>query len=268
MNYNLRHIREDLIARGFSPQEVDNAIKEALEVFMKVSDDKKAGRSSGSTLPSQLGIFTKIKLALISPRTLFESVENESLGKTLIYLFVIALVPLFISSIISALLSPLAVFALFLLPSLLLFSIPIFIVLLTFAVLTLSFIFHIGPKILKGKGTWKQTLIALVYSETPAMILNPIITIVSIFSPLFGTIFSFTLSIWSAVITIIGFSVLHKFSIVRAIAAFLLPITIMLIFVAIVVIILGLNFLAILQSIAKLFTGGGITSPNITIRVG
>lgn len=169
------------------------------------------------------GFFWKIINILFSPQNFFETVSKES-GFDGPILFVI-IIGLIIGSLVSALI----IFALNILAGVfpplaqtfqqpLWLIVPIIIAVSMIGLVIVSFIgalvSHLSIKILGGQGTFNDTYKIIAYSTAlifPTAIITPI--------PIAG---QFVPAIWSILINVFGFSILHNVSKARAFGAMLL----------------------------------------------
>jgi hypothetical protein len=93
-------------------------------------------------------------------------------------------------------------------------------------------------RLLGGQGTFEQTLLVIGYAEVPA-IYSIILGIMGwATSPIVYWMFSLLLSIWTFVLSVLGLREAHRFSTLRALAVFLIPIIAIGIIIAAVIVIL------------------------------
>ena len=181
----------------------------------------------------------KIKFLFSNPSGFFESVKNDSIENSLIYLILISTVPIiFIFFSILLLYSSKFALTIFisLLPSLLIvvgivFSISFFVGIVFTTVLNALFL-HIGVIIFGGKKPYEETFKVLVYALTPIIIFSPLLYIVIIFQILqfgfsaissinYGLFIILTIPIYLYHIYLLvkGISILQEISTVRSILA-------------------------------------------------
>ncbi|NCO11489.1 hypothetical protein CO038_00115 [Candidatus Pacearchaeota archaeon CG_4_9_14_0_2_um_filter_39_13] len=164
------------------------------------------------------GIFKKIGKAFSHPGELFSATQSDGIGPALKYWFVISLLPL-IASLIGAIvlsayvssyftqfgLAFLAGASVFLITAALtgiIFAF-LYIIIPILMLITAGFL-HLFVKLFKGTGSYANTFSAGIYAATPSIILG--------FIP--GV--NFITWIWTFVLMILGLSIMHKMSKVRA----------------------------------------------------
>lgn len=297
-NYNLKNIRQDLISRGFSPKEVDKAIEEALDVFMKVSKDKgiieKQSIKSKASLPyEKLSTFQKIKMILTSPRELFSYVAKEELKDSMEYFFILVLMIVVFSSVvlfftlkIHTTSTSFGVFGIFKL----LFSFisltggrGIFstVVLLSIFILlylgySLGYIIiqalylHLFVRIvgIKGGG-WDSTLKAMIYSFTTIIYIIPIMMFLPyIFIKIIGSgalivyaIFFFVCIGWYIVVLSIGISELYQTSFLRS----LIAVTLCIVSTVLLICLVYLDLKSLFSSLPGFYYNPNLNYYNYTI---
>ena len=115
-----------------------------------------------------------------------------------------------------------------------------------------SALFHLFVMLVGGKQPYYQTFKANCYSSAPLLVAAPFsfLEIVPLFGTAISVIISFLAYVFAAIIFVIGISILHRISLLRAaIAAVIIPFMLMLLFVGLLVIVGFLFSLSSLDSI-------------------
>ncbi len=193
--------------------------------------DQKKGAAADTGI--DMDFFEKVKGFLIEPSKTFDAVKGDTLNEAMKYYVCIA-------AIYSALIALLFAFA----PTLLaltmgfgfrnlgmmpgvdarFLAIGIFVVFLIFMIIgvfIIGAIYHIGVYIVGGKKGIEQTIKALMYGQTPGLLLGwiPIIGIIA--------------GIWSFVLYILGIRQLQEITTGKAILAVLIPIIIIVVLIVV-----------------------------------
>ena len=166
------------------------------------------------------GFGEKVKGFLVSPVSTFQEVKEEDLGSAVKYFIVLALVFSILWAIIFAAIG--STITSFMPTNMLPFgaamglvgAVVLFITLIVGLIVGLFIggaILHIFVYIVGGRKGYAQTVKAIAYGETPALLLGWI--------PLIGPVFS----IWALILGILGIRELHEISTGRAVLAVLLP---------------------------------------------
>jgi len=183
-----------------------------------------------------MNVFEKIKFVLFRPSTFFSKIKDATIKETFIYFLILSafynILLVFSNSFFgtnSILAAQFAALDLEISSSLLYIPlIPIFIIMHAAFIFLLTALYHLFVHIVKGKGDFSKTFIAVVYSNTPML--------------LFGWIpfLSFLLIFYNLFLFIVGISSLHKISRGKAFTVYLGPI-ILSILVGILILLLSLS---------------------------
>jgi hypothetical protein len=222
--FSVQLLKQKLLEGGFDGREVDEAINSIGKVPPKTAGQVVSPQHAlHSVSGEKQGLFWKIKKSISSPKELFEKTSGEGIWQTLKYQLVLMIVPFVLGSLMLIfLISFLASIAGAFVNSIpgassqvLTFSLVGSLIMVgswglmlyiggTVAFFLGSGVLHLVLKIYNGKGDFGDTFRAGVYSSTPAI--------------LFGTIpfLNFLIPIWSFILSIIGVSVTHSISKLRA----------------------------------------------------
>ncbi|MBU0530040.1 MAG: Yip1 family protein [Candidatus Aenigmatarchaeota archaeon] len=212
--YSIRKIKTTLLQQGWAEYDIQEAMD-----FARSGQDMVPPPVPNQPKPiiKNMGFFDKLKMVIIDPERLFNSVREEPLSKSFVYFAIITLVPMVVAAAILSF-----VFSLFsaILPADVGSSFGLFgllgpVIAIPFYLLALVFSFVIGAvifvfaRIFGSKGSYTDTYKAIAYGSTPANLLF----FIPIVSP-----------IWSLYLEIKGLSVLHRISMGRAAVIIIAPV--------------------------------------------
>ncbi len=246
--YKIEILRQKLLNAGFKKQEINETINSLNSLNSSNSQNSSNSlefsnpqNSLNSAKPAtkitaqnnkKLGIFKKIGKIITNPRELFELTSSEGVSPAFKYQITTLLIPLiilsvffflFFETILSFILRNFGSFfgtdqtltVSLVSPLMLLVFLLFFVVFILVAIPLLSFIgigiSHLFIKLYGGKGKYKDTYKAVIYSSTPQTLFGVI--------PIFN-IFSY---FWGIALTILGISINHKISKWRALLALITP---------------------------------------------
>ena len=225
----VNYLKEGL-ARGFELSLLKNKLIEANFPRSDVEQAASLLKEKVSISPvfeEKMGIFKKIKKTLFSPRELFESTREEGVMPAFKFQLITLIFPVVLLSLVLFFLinSLLGVFSPFMnnvealaggitlsIAGIFAVSLFVFVPISTFIY---SGVLHLFVKLYLGKGSYKETYKAIVYSSTPATIL------------LFLPGINLLAYIWQFILYLQGMSIYHSISKFRAFLILLTPIVIL-----------------------------------------
>lgn len=231
--FSFELLKQKLADGGFHESDINEAVsfleKETPKVALPASLPIKSLPVQDNKVESdKIGTFSKIGKAITRPTELFDKTSDEKIWPALKYYLLILIIPfialtalvaLFFSLIISFLttvipqinLGSLATFSIASVLALAGFFALIFFVIIPLMMFVGAGILHLFVKLYGGKGDYSDTFRASIYSSTPSVLLMAI------------PILNFGAMVWSFVLGIIGISLSHHISKLRAFLAYITP---------------------------------------------
>jgi len=237
--YSAQSLRSSLIKSGWHPDEVDEAVQ-------KARGDARVLPAAPSAPVAKMGVFSKMKMILISPTEFFEAAKYDHIGDALKYYAIMLIIPVAIMAaialaapniIISALSSASAVGGagnlLLMLGGLLSALMVGMIIAMYFAALVGTFItagiYHIIALLFGARKSYGETYKAIIYASTPFLLIGWLYVPLVFINIYLGVAALIVISIWALMIMVKGLSILQGISGKRAAAIILLPIAVVLV---------------------------------------
>ncbi|MDO8480852.1 MAG: Yip1 family protein [Nanoarchaeota archaeon] len=219
----LAYIRQ-VRSKGYAPAQIQSVLSRAGYPADQIAEAMNASLApTPQALPVKMGYFKRLKLALFSPRRLFEQIKGEKLGKAFGFF---ALTMLLFSVLLGGIFFVIYTFFLSFLSQYLPLDVATLGLFGTWGVLGIAamcvgiFVFsllssfigaallHLFVKLFRGSGTYTATYQALAYSSAGALF-----GLLLMLVPVIG---SLAAGIWQLVILLFGLSALHGISKKRA----------------------------------------------------